>query len=321
MQTIRPFRAGLLLAAVLVLFPAVGAAQDGTPSDVLTREQLVVTGRETVYDAVRRLRPRWVRMQSRGIGLGDVPVYVDGVHAGGLVVLHTLPVDSVLWVQYSTARHARMRFDPELRSPVVHVSTRLPLTEAHAEIVEVPSFGQRTTLRVGTFVPQPYGKETFFGWKPRGSAGAALGVSFPAAQDWSVLLSARRGRMESTSETNVMGTLVWGVGAGLIFHVPATDRVAPFVGLTANRTGVSRNLSTLEPPREVYAEQTLDGWGLRMEVGADTRITDQLGLSLSGGLEMNRLTGGVAGTWASAALGANWYLGRRAAPAGAATGN
>lgn len=120
------------LTAVLGGCASATGGSSGTSSNrnVLTRSELMETNAPSVYDAVRRLRPRWLR--PRGFTttgtdaslLADIPVYRDGVRAGGLEMLETMEITSVVEVHYISATDATTRWGTGHRSGAIEVITR-----------------------------------------------------------------------------------------------------------------------------------------------------------------------------------------------------
>jgi hypothetical protein len=125
MHTTRRVRAPLL-AALLVATGAVACATHGAsassadsyaapaapiPSrDRIGAAELAQVADGTVYDAVVRLRPSFLR--SRGVhrSSGDVAVYVDGLYYGGVELLQGIPASNVREVRYLSAVDATVRY-------------------------------------------------------------------------------------------------------------------------------------------------------------------------------------------------------------------
>ena len=81
-------------------------------ADVLTGEQLAETQQESVYDALRQLRPRWLR--SRGGGGATrtltVTVYMGSQRMGSVEFLRTLDAQEIGELRYYTGSEATTRF-------------------------------------------------------------------------------------------------------------------------------------------------------------------------------------------------------------------
>lgn len=119
----------LMLAFTTVLG---GCASTGGRSNtsgnrnVLTLEELVDTNAASIYDAIQRLRPRWLRPRgftSTGANEG-VPVYRDGVRVGGLSYLHSVQVNAVIEVHYVSASDATTRWGTGNASGAIELITR-----------------------------------------------------------------------------------------------------------------------------------------------------------------------------------------------------
>jgi len=110
-------RTNLLVAATAVVLAGCSAHAGGTAAgsrNLLTADQMIATGAETVYQAIERLRPEW--LLSRGpTSLTDssptVPsVFVGGSHLGDVEYLRRLRVDDVSLVRYFEPGEASARF-------------------------------------------------------------------------------------------------------------------------------------------------------------------------------------------------------------------
>lgn len=98
-----------LLVLTMVLATLVsGCATTGTGSggsrsqDVITLEELSELRVSTLYEAIQRLRPRWltVRSQQSLSTPTQVVVYQNQTQLGGFDALRNLGLDSVEWIQY-----------------------------------------------------------------------------------------------------------------------------------------------------------------------------------------------------------------------------
>jgi hypothetical protein len=126
---------GLVAAAVVALGACAtaggGSGGDTEDRDVITRAQMAGLEHLSVYDAVRRLKPAWLRtsrgtdsfiteMQSRR----GVRVYVDGALRGGAAELRQLSVQDVQEVRRLDARQATMEFGMDHTEGALLVKTR-----------------------------------------------------------------------------------------------------------------------------------------------------------------------------------------------------
>lgn len=136
---------------VLTLAPPHAAAQEAASDaarDVLTTEELVATEASNVWDALQRLRPRWLRARSAGrtISVVMVAVYLDGVPKGyiqqgvdpryernptqavmgfgGESFLRTLECQSVTDVRFYSAVEATTIFGSHNTGGVIAISRR-----------------------------------------------------------------------------------------------------------------------------------------------------------------------------------------------------
>src|SRR5687768_6358671 len=91
-----------------------GSAPVNSNPNLLTGDQLRQVDVGNVYDALRRLRPQWLR--ARGSASMVSPrasepiVYVSGIRRGELRTLQNVNIDQVLRVEFIDARDATTRF-------------------------------------------------------------------------------------------------------------------------------------------------------------------------------------------------------------------
>jgi hypothetical protein len=123
------------LSAVLLL-GAIGCASGGAatsataPSgnrDLLLREEMDKGQWANAYEAVRNLRPQWLRVRGRDTITGDpggVQVLLDDVRLGGVEVLRTLPISGVVYFQFVDGISASQRWGTGFGNGAIFVSTR-----------------------------------------------------------------------------------------------------------------------------------------------------------------------------------------------------
>ncbi len=90
----------LILALGLSELGCASAGSGGTPTtrrrmDVLTREEIATVDVGNLYDAVRRLRPRWLNVRGGSIGIGDqtIMVYQGQARIGDLSAMKAMSPD------------------------------------------------------------------------------------------------------------------------------------------------------------------------------------------------------------------------------------
>ena len=110
-------RAIPIIAALAMTLGSCGVHAAGTSAgagNMLTAEQMLATGAESVYEAVERLRPEWLR--SRGpVSLTDsspaVPsIFIGGSHVGDVEQLRSLRIDDVSHIRYYEPGEAGVRY-------------------------------------------------------------------------------------------------------------------------------------------------------------------------------------------------------------------
>ena len=92
------------------------------PRNQLSQEQMLETGTSNVYDAVRRLRPEWLRV--RGTTGGAIIAYMDGVRQGTVDALERIPVQRAITVRFVSATDATMRWGTGHTAGAIEVLTR-----------------------------------------------------------------------------------------------------------------------------------------------------------------------------------------------------
>lgn len=98
-------------------------------SDVITRGEISATqGLITAWDAVQRLRPRFLRNPGRSsiTGNGDnrAIVRIDDIDSGLPEVLRTIEIEYVLEIRYYSAVDATNRFGGIYGRGIIHVITK-----------------------------------------------------------------------------------------------------------------------------------------------------------------------------------------------------
>lgn len=123
------------LSAVLVLdFTACASGGAATSSsapatnrDWLMRDEMDKGQWANAYEAVRNLRPQWLRVRGRDTITGDpgaVQVVLDDVRLGGIDVLRTLPISGVVYFQFLDGISASQRWGTGFGNGAIFVSTR-----------------------------------------------------------------------------------------------------------------------------------------------------------------------------------------------------
>ncbi|GMR12682.1 MAG: hypothetical protein BMS9Abin29_0874 [Gemmatimonadota bacterium] len=119
-------RRSLLMAGVFLLTAtgcasAGGAAGGEGRGNTITAEDLADVGNVTLFVAIQRLRPRWLR--SRG-GSPLPVVFIDGIRRGGPSELRNMPANSVTQVRFIDGRAATTRYGIGFGGGAIEVTTR-----------------------------------------------------------------------------------------------------------------------------------------------------------------------------------------------------
>lgn len=121
------------LLAAFALAAAVAACRTSHPSPsagdpyLLIAEQLEASRQPVLYDAIRALRPQWLRRTyttPRDASADPaIVVYVDNQRAGGLSVLRGFSTDAARAVRFYPPSEAQGRFGPGHLEGAIHVVT------------------------------------------------------------------------------------------------------------------------------------------------------------------------------------------------------
>jgi hypothetical protein len=110
-----------LLAAACASGGGSGERVSRPDRNLLTSEELTLTGElETAFDAIRRLRPTWLR----GRGATSARVFINGVDMGGTSVLRDYRVDQIRECRFIPPADATLRFGTGFGGGVIEVSTK-----------------------------------------------------------------------------------------------------------------------------------------------------------------------------------------------------
>ena len=112
----------------LTLLAASCASGGGSGESGPRRNRNVITSEEftqiaevgTVFEAIQRLRPNWLR----GRGGSSAKVFVDGVQMGDTGVLRNYRVDVIRECRFITSTDATLRFGTGYGGGVIEVITR-----------------------------------------------------------------------------------------------------------------------------------------------------------------------------------------------------
>jgi hypothetical protein len=119
----------VLAGLILVVAACASTTQDRTAQSrtVITAEELATVAGSDLFDAIRRLRPEYLRVRRQTTlmaGDADIRVYVDGVRYGGVAELRSISVRSVAEVHFIDAREATIRWGTGHSLGVIHVISR-----------------------------------------------------------------------------------------------------------------------------------------------------------------------------------------------------
>lgn len=121
---------GRTLAFAVALLAVAGCASagggsGGGASGALTQEDLRGANEPNLYNAVRRLRPQWLRPRGSQVAGGEVTLFVNGSPSGTVSDLNNIPIDSVTEIRYYSPSEAGFTFGTMAgNAGVVAVSTQ-----------------------------------------------------------------------------------------------------------------------------------------------------------------------------------------------------
>ena len=128
----RSLRRLVLAAALALLACGSPAPRGGRPlprdGNILRADEIAAAEVGTAYDAIMRLRPRFLMGRgSTSINLpysGGVRIYVDGVYQQRADDLRSVPASDIVYIRYLSAAEATTYWGTGFTSPVVYVLTR-----------------------------------------------------------------------------------------------------------------------------------------------------------------------------------------------------
>src|SRR3990170_2774827 len=103
-----------LSATAIGCAPAAGTARTRN-TNVLTAEEIATSQSTTAYDAIRHLRPTFLRTRGPqnfepGGGVQTAHVFLDGQRYGDIETLKTMPVSTIREIRYLSASDATTKY-------------------------------------------------------------------------------------------------------------------------------------------------------------------------------------------------------------------
>ena len=122
-------RSPLLLLLVLVVAACSANAAGGrttSRSDTITVDDLRAANATNLYDAVRTIRPNWLRARSPNSiqNQGQVQVYFDDTRIGGVDNLRSIPTQGIAYIRWHDPISASARWGLDHEQGAIVVSTR-----------------------------------------------------------------------------------------------------------------------------------------------------------------------------------------------------
>jgi hypothetical protein len=123
-------RSPLLLLVLLALAAGCSASAAGgrtaSRSDTITVDDLRAANSTNLYDAVRTIRPNWLRARSPNSisNQGQVQVYFDDTRLGGVENLRSIPTQGIAYIRWHDPISASARWGLDHEQGAIVVSTR-----------------------------------------------------------------------------------------------------------------------------------------------------------------------------------------------------
>jgi hypothetical protein len=116
----------LLLLALVAACSTNGVGTRAGRSDMITLQDLQAANSTNLYDAVRAIRPNWLRARSPNSlqRQGQVQVYFDDTRVGGVESLRNLPMQGIAYLQWFDPITASARWGLDHEQGAIVVSTR-----------------------------------------------------------------------------------------------------------------------------------------------------------------------------------------------------
>jgi hypothetical protein len=105
-----------------------GGAATVSDRNLLTEEDLAGMEDLNAYQAIRRLKPLWLRYRGQSVLEGPeregLRIYTDGTFFGDAETLSQIPVRNVMEIRYLDARQATLRFGTDHSVGALLIKTR-----------------------------------------------------------------------------------------------------------------------------------------------------------------------------------------------------
>jgi hypothetical protein len=112
-----------LLLCLVLAGCASGSTGGGGGGDVLAAEDLATVSNLSLYDAIQRLRPRWLQPRA---GQPLPRVMMNGSQMGGVEVLRGMQATDVSSVRFLDARDATTRYGTGYTGGAIELVSRAP---------------------------------------------------------------------------------------------------------------------------------------------------------------------------------------------------
>lgn len=117
------------LAATLGCATAPKNAPPQGNSNVITEEEIASSGVINAYEAVQRLRPKFLRARSPGSSLrnynaGYPVVYISGMRHGDIQTLRQIPIIQITEIRYYNAAEANTKFGIDMPNGIIDLKLK-----------------------------------------------------------------------------------------------------------------------------------------------------------------------------------------------------
>ena len=113
----------ILVLCLLLSACAAGTAGGSTGGDTISMDELATVSNLSLYDAVQRLRPRWLQARA---GQPLPRIMMNGSQLGGVEVLRGMQATDVTSVRYLDSADATTRYGTGYTGGAIELESRAP---------------------------------------------------------------------------------------------------------------------------------------------------------------------------------------------------
>jgi hypothetical protein len=118
----------IMIPAALASCASGGGERSGSSPDLISAEDLEGMSVSSAYEAIRRLRPRWLTTRGtqsiQDSSAGQPVVFVDDIRFGDTSSLQSMRISDIVSIRYINARDATTRFGTGYSGGIISVSMK-----------------------------------------------------------------------------------------------------------------------------------------------------------------------------------------------------